>query len=1032
MKTIGLDLGSTTAKAVVLGEGGETLYSAYRRHFSRVRECAVELMREALLFAGERAHFSITGSAGYGLAQINDLPFVQEVYATAFAVRARIADADAVIELGGEDAKIIFLTGGLEERMNGSCAGGTGAFIDQMALLMNVDTLELDALAANAKTIYPIASRCGVFAKTDVQPLLNQGAAKEDVARSVFQAVVDQTVAGLAQGRKIQGKVVYLGGPLSFLPQLRRRFSETLGLLDAVFPENAQCFVAMGTALLAKEGPAFETRALLKQLENAAWDKTRPGNIAPLFESEKEYERFRARHALAGAIYAEPSEYSGDAYLGIDAGSTTTKLALITEEGHILYSYYTPNKGSPAEVVREQLLQVYALCGDHIRIRGSAVTGYGEALIQTAFNADHGLVETIAHLMAAKHFSPEVDYIIDIGGQDIKCFQIKDGTVDSIMLNEACSSGCGSFIETYATSMSFSVEEFAKLGLFAKRPADLGSRCTVFMNSSIKQAQREGASIEDIAAGLSISVIKNVMYKIIRVASAEALGKHIVVQGGTFMNDAILRALEREIGAEVTRPEIASLMGAYGAALYAKANRSKSSLLMPMEELTSFTHTSRTTKCALCTNKCQLTINRFGSRTLISGNRCERPTGKAAGAKLPNLFEYKYNALRGAPKNPQAREASSSPAKIIIGVGRPNTAYDLSIAKDMRFRRIGMPLGLNMFELLPFWSALFESLGFEVVIPPESTRELYQKGQHSIPSDTVCYPAKLLHGQIEALCEKGVTDIFYPCMPYNVDDDISDNHYNCPVVAYYPELLRANMEVLGSVRFHCPYLAIHRRANFLAQLAAFLGEAFGFSAKEARSAADAGYRALEAYMRGLRGEGLAAIRFAREKGLRVAVVAGRPYHADPEVHHGIAQMFSQLGWVAVSEDAVAHLAPRGRVNVLNQWTYHARVYAAARYAATQPDMDFIQLVSFGCGMDAVVADEARDILESAGRIYTQLKIDEISNLGAARIRLRSLRAAVESRGSAELAGAGFTPPGHSRPSPPVKKRNPVGAAFGRP
>lgn len=976
MKTIGLDLGSTTAKLVVLGGGGETLFSAYRRHFSRVRETAAALMREALPYAGERAHFCVTGSAGYGLTQANDLPFVQEVYATALAVRTRIEDADAVIELGGEDAKIVFLTGGLEERMNGSCAGGTGAFIDQMALLMNVDTLELDALAANARTIYPIASRCGVFAKTDVQPLLNQGAAKEDVAVSVLQAVVDQTVAGLAQGRKIQGKVVYLGGPLSFLPQLRRRFSETLGLSDAVFPENAACFVAMGTALYAKEGPAFETRGLLVKLENAAWEASRSGNIEPLFKDQREYDLFRGRHARAGALYAEPSDYYGDAYLGIDAGSTTTKLALITEEGHILYSYYAPNRGSPVEVVREQLLHVHALCGDHIRIRASAVTGYGEALIQAAFSADHGLVETIAHLMAAKHFSPEVDYIIDIGGQDIKCFQIKDGTVDSIMLNEACSSGCGSFIETYASSMSYSVEEFAKLGLFAQRPSDLGSRCTVFMNSSIKQAQREGASIEDIAAGLSISVIKNVMYKIIRVTSASALGKHIVVQGGTFMNDAILRALEREIGAEVVRPAIASLMGAYGAALYAKAHITPASTLMPIEELTSFTHTSRTTKCALCTNKCQLTINSFGSRTLISGNRCERPTGNRASAKLPNLFEYKYQALRNTP-------ASSGQS------GREKA------------RRIGIPLGLNMFEMLPFWSALFEHLGFSVVIPPESTRELYQKGQHSIPSDTVCYPAKLLHGQIESLCEMGVTDIFYPCMPYNVDDGDSDNHYNCPVVAYYPELLSANMEVLGSVRFHSPYFAVHKRNKFMEQLAPFLRDAFGVSSIQVRNAADKGYRALEAYMRSIREEGAAAIRFAREKGLRVAVVAGRPYHIDPEVHHGIAQIFTQLGWTVVSEDAAAHLARRERVNVLNQWTYHARVYAAARYAASQPDMDFVQLVSFGCGMDAVTADETRDILERAGRIYTQLKIDEISNLGAARIRLRSLRAAVESRDSSK-------------------------------
>lgn len=975
MNTIGLDLGSTTAKLVVMDERGEVIFSSYRRHFSRVRETAVELMLSALDCAGDEVRFAVTGSAGYGLAHANSLPFVQEVYATAMGVREWIPGADAVIELGGEDAKIVFLTGGLEERMNGSCAGGTGAFIDQMAMLMDVDALELNTLAANYKTIYPIASRCGVFAKTDVQPLLNQGAAKEDIAVSILQAVVDQTVAGLAQGRKIEGKVVYLGGPLSFLPELRKRFTETLSLTDTVFPQNAECFVAMGTALYARDLPVYGAHALLEELQSAKWEATRLSNIEPLFENEKEYAAFRERHARADSLYEEPSRYDGDAYLGIDAGSTTTKLTLITPQGHILYSFYASNKGNPVEVIREQLLKVYALCGDHITIRAGAVTGYGEALIQNAFSVDFGLVETVAHLMAARHFQPEVDYIIDIGGQDIKCFQIKNGTVDSIMLNEACSSGCGSFIETYASSMGYSAAEFSRLGLLAKRPADLGSRCTVFMNSAIKQAQREGASVEDIAAGLSLSVVKNVMYKIIRASSASALGKHIVAQGGTFMNDAIVRAFEREIGSDVVRPVIASLMGAYGAALYAREHAAHRSSLIPLEKLTSFTHTSRAVKCSLCTNKCQLTINRFGAGSFISGNRCERPTGNKEALSLPNMFESKYALLRSLPEGSGARG------------------------------RIGIPLGLNMFEMLPFWNALFTHLGFAVALPPESTRELYQKGQNSIPSDTVCYPAKLLHGQMEALCESGVTDIFYPCMPYNVDEGRSDNHYNCPVVAYYPELLHANMESLRNVRFHLPYFSVHKRAKFLNQLVPWLGEKFGVSKAEAKAAANRAYAALESHAKAIRAQGAAAISYAREKGKRIAVLAGRPYHIDPEVHHGIARLFTSLGWVVVTEDAVAPLAKAGKLAVLNQWTYHARLYAAASYAALQPDMDFVQLVSFGCGMDAITSDEVRDILERAGRIYTQLKIDEISNLGAVRIRLRSLRAAVESRGI-ELAAGG--------------------------
>ncbi len=972
---VGIDIGSTTVK-IVIADDGEITYSRYERHFSKVREKTLELVRDVKdKLCGKEFRVSVSGSAGLGTAKAAGLEFVQEVWAESEMVRSFYPDAQAVIELGGEDAKIIFLDHGLDMRMNGSCAGGTGAFIDQMATLLDISNEELDKLSLEAERLYPIASRCGVFAKTDIQPLLNQGAAKADVAASIYQAVVNQTIAGLAQGRSIDGKVVFLGGPLFFCKGLQKSFADTLKLdaEHAIFPEYAPVAVAIGAAIQAsKMSPLITYDELEAKLIKAAEAKPSVSYLKPLFENEEEYDSFKKRHNTADVGSTEIKEYAGKAYLGIDCGSTTTKLALITEDRRILYSFYDSNKGNPVAIVKEQLEKISSLCGERITVAGAAVTGYGEELIKNAFHTDFGIVETMAHYTAAKYFCPGVEFILDIGGQDIKCFKIHDDTIDSIMLNEACSSGCGSFIETFAKSMGFDVDDFSKEGLFAKAPVDLGSRCTVFMNSSVKQAQKDGATVGDISAGLSVSVVKNAIYKVIRASSADELGNRIVVQGGTFLNDAVLRSFEREIGKRVIRPQIAGLMGAFGAALYAQAQGLQRSTLLLGDKLASFTHTSTSTLCRGCTNRCHLTINTFsdGSK-FISGNQCEKGAGiKRSDKPLPNIYEQKRERIK-------ALIADSQPS----GKGT-----------------IGLPLALGMYELLPMWHAFFKNLGFKVVISGLSSRKIYDKGQYSIPSDTACYPAKIMHGHIEELIEQGVDAIFYPALTYNVDEKSGDNHYNCPVVAYYSELLGSNMDSLKQTCFLYPYLNINNEKELAKELFTYLKQHFDVSKADVKKAARAGFEAYDKWMTETRRQGEEAVSFARKEGCRIMILAGRPYHIDPEIGHGIDKLASLLGFVVVSEDSVCHLA-KGlpATHVLNQWTYHSRLYLSAQYAGENEDVSLVQLVSFGCGIDAITTDEVRSILEKENKLYTQIKIDEITNLGAVKIRLRSLIGALDER-----------------------------------
>ena len=979
--TVGIDVGSTTLKTVVLNEKNQILEKSYQRHFSQVREsAAAQWQTLEPLLRGHRIKVAITGSAGLGIAKNAEIDFVQEVFATSNAVRCCYPDADVVIELGGEDAKILFLRGAPEERMNGTCAGGTGAFIDQMATLLDVTVDELDELSACAQKIYPIASRCGVFAKSDIQPLLNQGARKEDLAASIFQAVVDQTITGLAQGREITGNVLFLGGPLSFSHGLRRRFIETLGLEEghAKLPPLAPYFVALGAAYHAETLPAAAVTTYEKVLEclQKAPAAATGNRLPPLFSGREEYDRFQARHAKMNVATQEIAAYTGKAYLGIDCGSTTTKLVLVDQNYNLLYRYYSSNKGNPVTVVREQLGKIRSLCGERIAIAASAVTGYGEELVQVAFGVDFGIVETVAHYTAARHFDPEVDFIIDIGGQDIKCFTIQDRTVDSVILNEACSSGCGSFIETFAKSLDYDIEEFSKLALLAEEPVDLGSRCTVFMNSSVKQAQKDGASVGDISAGLAISVIKNALYKVIRARSAEDLGEHIVVQGGTFLNDAVLRSFEQELGREVVRLGISELMGAYGAALYAMEHINEQvSGLIDMERLTTFTHSATAASCKKCTNRCALTINTFAQGVrFISGNKCEKGAGAAKCAKLPNMMQYKYERILHYPL-PSGRR-----------------------------QRIGIPLVLNMYENLPFWVAFFQELGCELVLSGRSSRKLYMKGQQTIPSDTVCYPAKLVHGHIEELVEQGVDAVFYPCMSYSFHEGLADNAYNCPVVAYYPENIQANMASVLGVRFIKPHISLNNPAHFAKRIFGVLQPIIsGLTKREIQTACTSAYRAQDQWRQEIREQTEQALQFAQEKEKSVIVMASRPYHVDPQINHGIDKLLTSLGYVVVTEDGVAPLSQKYETNVLNQWTYHARMYAAAHFTGRHQNMEMVQLVSFGCGIDAVTSDEVRDILRAYGKLYTQLKIDEISNLGAVKIRLRSLQAAMEERKGERVA-----------------------------
>lgn len=973
---VGIDIGSTTVKVVVL-RGKEVLYQVYRRHMAQVRQAALEALQGAKEFLDDSFKVAISGSAGLGVAECADIDFVQEVFATYETVKEYQPDTDAVVELGGEDAKIIFLSGGLEERMNGSCAGGTGAFIDQMATLLNVSSDELDALALQHEKIYPIASRCGVFAKTDVQPLLNQGARKEDIAASIFQAVVDQTIAGLAQGREIKGKVLFLGGPLYYYKGLQQRFVETLKLGEgnAVFPDYGRFAVAIGAALYADGvSKEFTFDELEAKLKDTSKQVVTTSYLEPLFHDQQEYQDFVTRHKAATIPWSDIKTFRGDAYLGIDCGSTTTKLVLMNDRFEVLYQYYASNQGNPVQVVKQQLETLYELCGDRVNIRYAVSTGYGEDLIKNAFNLDEGIVETMAHFTAARHFEPKVDFILDIGGQDIKCFRIKNEAIDSIMLNEACSSGCGSFIETFAKSMGYTAEQFSQLGLFSKHPVDLGSRCTVFMNSSVKQAQKDGASVEDISAGLSMSVVKNVLYKVIRTRSAKDLGENIVVQGGTFLNDAVLRSFELELGHNVIRPKFAGLMGAYGAAIYGKRlaenQGTAQSSLLSREELNDFQHEAKPFVCQGCTNHCNLTINTFGGgKRFISGNRCEKPLGLEKQA-LPDLYDYKLNKIK---------------------------AYYLQQPKRKR-GKIGIPMGLNQFENIHFWHAFLSELGYEVVLSDLSSRKLYASGQHTIPSDTACYPAKLMHGHIENLMQKQVPIIFYPCMSYNFNEHKGDNHYNCPVVAYYPELLYANMAMLKNCRFWYPYFYMDDRKLFEKKAYEFFHhEDATISKAEIKAACEKAYARYALEVADNKEMGRKAIAEARKQGKGIAVLAGRPYHIDPEINHGINSLITSLGMAVVSEDCVADLVEPFKVNVLNQWTYHSRLYNAAKYVTTQDDMELIQLVSFGCGIDAVTTDEVSSILTKGGKLYTQLKIDEINNLGAVKIRLRSLIGAIKER-----------------------------------
>ena len=963
---IGLDIGSTTIKIAVLDDAGTLLFSKYQRHYSQIAARILELHRELMTkFPTLRtARLAISGSAGIGIAEDCGIQFVQEVFAEKICTEKLHPGTDAVIELGGEDAKILFLGRHFDARMNDSCAGGTGAFIDQMAALLHVETDHMNELAQQATTSYTIASRCGVFAKSDIQPLLNQGAAKCDLAASIFHAVASQAVTGLAKGRPIEGRVLYLGGPLTFMSCLRDSFDKILNI-KGLCPENSLYFVAMGAAFCAEHEVEFAS--LPAKLEAAGKTHTFE-HMAPLFKDEAEYQAFHERH-LKDSVTISTPEKAQEAFIGIDSGSTTIKIAVMSPAGELLDSFYQSNKGNPVIAVRDYLTDFYQKY-PHCKLLAGAVTGYGEDLIRHAFGMDYGIVETMAHFYAAQHLEPEVDFILDIGGQDMKCLKIHNGAIDNIFLNEACSSGCGSFLQTFAEILGYSAEEFAHIGLFADKPVDLGSRCTVFMNSSVKQAQKDGASVANISAGLSISIVKNALYKVIRPSSKAAIGQHIVVQGGTFLNDCVLRAFEQEMGLDVVRPNIAGLMGAYGAALYAQRryhDNPKPSTIIKLAELKSFQHTVKGVTCGLCNNHCHLTINIFASgKRFISGNRCERPITHMAPQDDLNLYRQKLELLKALPN-------LDTPKRGVMGI----------------------PMGLNMYELLPFWQGLLNHLGFKVVTSPIEDKNIYRKGQNTIPSDTVCYPAKLMHGHIKWLLEQGLDHIFYPCMTYNIREQGTENCYNCPVVAYYPEVLHANMRELVKAHFFFDYLGLlHKKVLVQKLYELFHKEYADITKKELHKAVEAAFGAYDAFEAQVKERGQRIIALARAQHKPIVVLAGRPYHIDPKVNHSIDRLITTMGAALVSEDAVSsHVTPQELntdLHVLNQWTYHSRLYAAAKYVTENPDMHMIQLVSFGCGCDAITADECRRILEEHGRIYTQIKIDDIDNLGAAKIRIRSL------------------------------------------
>ena len=980
-KKLGIDIGSTTVKVSIIEDGGKLLFADYKRHFANIQETLADLLREGEEKLGAlTVEPVITGSGGLTLSKHLDIPFVQEVVAVATSLKDYAPQTDVAIELGGEDAKIIYFTGGIDQRMNGICAGGTGSFIDQMASLLQTDASGLNEYAKNYKAIYPIAARCGVFAKTDIQPLINEGATKEDLSASIFQAVVNQTISGLACGKPIRGNVAFLGGPLHFLPELRAAFIRTLNLGpdQIIAPDHSHLFAAIGAAMNSDPKTTASLHDLIERLSHGIKMDFEVKRMEPLFTDEADYEDFKTRHASHDVKKGDLATYEGNCYLGIDAGSTTTKVALVGEDGSLLYRFYSNNNGSPLATAIRAMQEIHDQLPEKAQIAYSCSTGYGEALLKSALMLDEGEVETISHYYAAAAFEPDVDCILDIGGQDMKCIKIKDGTVDSVQLNEACSSGCGSFIETFAKSLNYSVQDFAKEALFAKNPTDLGTRCTVFMNSNVKQAQKEGASVADISAGLAYSVIKNALFKVIKITNASDLGKHVVVQGGTFYNDAVLRSFEKISGCEAVRPDIAGIMGAYGAALIAREryDASKTTTMLPIDKILSLTYKTTMARCQGCTNHCVLTINRFdGGRQFVTGNRCERGLGGNKQKKdIPNLFDYKYHRM-----------------------------FDYEpLTADLAPRgTVGIPRVLNMYENYPFWAVFFKELGYRTVLSPKSTRQIYELGIESIPSESECYPAKLAHGHIEWLIRQGLTYIFYPCVPYERNETPeAGNHYNCPMVTSYAENIKNNVESLTDhkVHFRNPFMAFTNEEILTKRLVEEFTKDQAIPEKEIRAAAHKAWQELIASRQDMEKKGEEVIAWLKETGHHGIVLAGRPYHVDPEINHGIPELITSYGFAVLTEDSVSHL---GRVDrpliVTDQWMYHSRLYEAASYVKTQPNLDLIQLNSFGCGLDAVTTDQVNDILTRSGKIYTLLKIDEVNNLGAARIRVRSLIAAIRVR-----------------------------------
>ena len=1028
---MGIDVGSTTVKVVVLADDDSVIYSEYERHRADIRSTIIAVVTRALDAVEQKCEYGekqtvsvkVTGSGGLAVSQWLTIPFIQEVVASTTAVQKIIPKTDVAIELGGEDAKITYFTGGVEQRMNGTCAGGTGAFIDQMAALLETDASGLNELAAGATTIYPIAARCGVFAKTDIQPLINEGARREDIAASIFQAVVSQTISGLACGKPIRGNVAFLGGPLHFLDQLRHRFIVTLKLPDeaVLVPEDSQLFVAAGAAYSAErtytcinpseETDVFRTAAEFKEALKSLVDAemTEVQRLDPLFKNEDELAEFQKRHAAEKAAAGNLDEASGPVFLGLDAGSTTTKAVLIDEQGRILWRFYDVNAGNPVELAVRVLKDLYHKLPQNVYIARTVSTGYGEALFQAALNADAGEVETIAHYRAADFFVPGVEFLLDIGGQDMKCLRMKDGAITNIQLNEACSSGCGSFLDNFARSLGMSVQDFSKKALLAEHPIDLGSRCTVFMNSRVKQAQKEGATVADISAGLSYSVIKNALFKVIKLRKASDIGKKVVVQGGTFNNDAVLRAFEKIAGVNVFRPDVAGLMGAYGAALIARdqwremppAVRSTAKTgLATLKELEDFHVDLELRRCGRCQNNCLLTINTFTTgdekRRFITGNRCERGAeqqegdaktvdagnaektavaDKAERADIPNLFDWKYKRLFG---------------------------YKPLLAADAPRGDVGIPRVLNMYENYPLWFTFFTELGFRVRLSPRSSRSVYELGLETIPSESVCYPGKISHGHIQALLNWGIKFIFYPCAPYEQQEDSgAGNHYNCPIVTSYPEVLRNNVDALrqdSDITFMNPFLPIYDKPRLAVRLYEELGPKFNISQEEITKAVDKAWAEQEKFRQEVRAKGEEALETIIRRGLNGIVLSGRPYHLDPEINHGIPEMITSLGIAVFTEDSVASFGAIERpLRIVDQWTYHNRLYRAAAFTSGMPNLELIQLTSFGCGLDAVTADQVEEILSSKHRMYTLIKIDEGSNLGAVRIRIRSLIAAVKER-----------------------------------